>query len=92
MSLTALVITTVVITLGIYDLWAVTYKGVQWSISRFVQRVSFKSPVFTFMVGFVSGHLFSYMAPEPDVIEKPVVRLEKIDAGTDEEGRGTDRH
>lgn len=74
MTMTALIVTIVVISLGLYDLWAVTYGGINWSISRFIQRVSFKSPVFTFMVGFVCGHLFGYMAPEPDVINKPVIQ------------------
>lgn len=65
MTTTALIITSVVITLGIYDLWAVTYGGVNASISRFVQRSAFKSPVFTFTAGFICGHLFGYMEPEP---------------------------
>lgn len=67
--ITMLVCTTSIIGLGIYDLIMVVIgfiKGtnIQTSVSRFMQRVGFSSPMFVFAVGFVCGHLFGYMNPE----------------------------
>jgi len=65
MTLTALVVTTAVIALGIYDLWAVTCGGVGSSISRFMQRSALRHPFIAFTLGYICGHIFGYMAPEP---------------------------
>lgn len=69
MTLTAIVVTGMIITLAIYDLIVVCRGGVQSSVSRFMQRSSLKSPVVAFAVGFICGHIFGYMAPEP--LNKP---------------------
>lgn len=61
MTTSALVTTTAVIALGIYDLIAVFFAGNESiSISRFLINISFNAPAVVFMVGFVCGHVFSY--------------------------------
>lgn len=64
MTLTAIIVTGLIVTLAIYDLIIVCRGGVQSSVSRFMQRSALKSPVISFAVGFVCGHIFGYMAPE----------------------------
>lgn len=64
MTTTALVTTTAVIALGIYDLIAVFFAGDESiSISRFLINVGFHAPAVVFMVGFVCGHVFGYAKP-----------------------------
>lgn len=65
MSLTAQIITAVVISLGVYDLFVVLRTGVSTSISSVMQRAGFRSPLVAFVVGFICGHIFAYMQPEP---------------------------
>lgn len=64
MKLTAVICTMVVVTLGIYDLVIGQIGGVNWTISRWVQRVGFDFPVVTFMLGYLCGHMLGYMKPE----------------------------
>jgi len=64
MTRTALVVTTCVIALGIYDLTVVAIGGVDESISRFLQNSAFGSPLISFTFGFICGHLFGYMKPK----------------------------
>lgn len=71
MSLTAMLVTAGLIAYGLYDLLVVAKTGVGTSISRFLQRAALRSPVVAFTFGFVCGHIFGYMAPEPEP-PKPV--------------------
>lgn len=64
MSTTGLVVTIAIIALGIYDLVVVLFTGTGSSISDFMIRSGFKAPMIVFTVGFVCGHLFSYMKLE----------------------------
>ena len=64
METTALVVTAFIIGLSVYDLVVVVRTGVGISVSRFMQRTALKSPLVTFGVAFICGHLFGYMAPE----------------------------
>lgn len=68
MTMTALVVFTFIIALGIYDAIVVFVKGkgsnIGQSVSRFLQRMGFDSPLFVFMFGAIMGHLFFYMSPE----------------------------
>lgn len=73
MSLTAQIITAVVIGLGIYDLVVVLRTGIGTSISRVMQRAGLRSPLVAFVVGFICGHCFGYMQPEPVKPESVVV-------------------
>lgn len=68
MSVTAQIITAVVIGLGIYDLVVVLRTGVNTSISRVMQRAGLKSPLVAFVVGFICGHCFGYMQPESEPV------------------------
>lgn len=63
MTRTAIVITACVITLGIYDLYAVFSGGVTSSISRHMQNAGLDAPFVTFTCGFICGHIFGYMKP-----------------------------
>lgn len=64
MRKTALVTTTLIITLGIYDLVCVTINpDTSLSVSQFLVNIGFNVPMFVFAVGFVCGHLFGYMRP-----------------------------
>lgn len=64
MKTTALVTTVLIITLGIYDLIAVTfYPDISFSVSRFLINSGFSSPMFVFATGFVAGHVFGYAKP-----------------------------
>lgn len=68
MTLTAQIITAVVVGLGIYDLVVVLRTGVPTSISRTMQRAGLKSPLVAFVVGYICGHCFGYMQPEPPAV------------------------
>lgn len=62
MKTTALVTTTGIIMLGIYDLICVTFgDGVDLSVSQFLVNTAFNAPVVVFAFGFVCGHLFGRM-------------------------------
>lgn len=64
MKLTPLVVTTLIIILGIYDLWAVAFGGVESSVSRFMQEAGFSRPTVVFVVGYICGHWWGYMPPK----------------------------
>ena len=66
MSRTALVVTTCVIVLGIYDLWTVAVGGVESSVSRFMQDAGFSNPTIVFTIGYICGHVFGYMPPKKE--------------------------
>lgn len=63
MSLTGLVITISVVTLGIFDLTMVFVNGTGSSISDWLVSHGFHAPVMVFAFGFVAGHLFGNMVP-----------------------------
>jgi hypothetical protein len=42
----------------------VVFTGVGTSVSRFLSRTAFKSPLVAFTFGFIGFHLFGYMQPE----------------------------
>lgn len=70
MTLTAKIVTTCVIALGIYDLYAVSTGGVDATISRYLQNSAFDAPLVPFVFGFIAGHLFAYMKPECSACRK----------------------
>lgn len=64
MRTTGLVTTTLIITLGIYDLVVVLIKpDTTLSVSQYLVNMGFNIPAFVFAVGFICGHLFGYMKP-----------------------------
>lgn len=70
MTLTAKIVTTCVIALGIYDLYAVSTGGVDSTISRYLQNAAFDAPLIPFVFGFICGHVFGYLTPECKVCRK----------------------
>jgi hypothetical protein len=85
MTTTALVVTTLVIVLGIYDLVVVVVGGIRgkkinWSVSRFLQWLPSKSPFFILVIGYILGHVFGFMTC-PDCSEEkshPEVQTEPL--------------
>lgn len=64
MTMTALITTILIITLGVYDLIAVMVAGNESiSVSRFLINAGFEAPFFVFATGFVCGHVFGYAKP-----------------------------
>lgn len=71
MSRTRLVVTTLIIIAGIYDLIVVLWFGTDASISRlFVGIGCYPTPVFA--LGYIMGHFFGWMKIEPQ--ERPKFR------------------
>jgi hypothetical protein len=62
MTLTAKIVTAIVIALGIYDLWAV-WQGMDYTISHFMQWSGMTAPVIPFVVGYICGHFWGFMPP-----------------------------
>ena len=63
MTLTAKIITGIVIALGIYDLWAVIFGGMDSTISHYLQVVGFRAPVIVFAFGYIAGHIWGFFPP-----------------------------
>jgi len=61
---TAIIILSAFITLGIYDAVIVYTQGVGGSISRYLQKLGFRSPVAMLVIGTIIGHLWFSMEPE----------------------------
>jgi hypothetical protein len=66
MEPTAIIITGLFITVALYDLVLVVKNGVGCSVSRFMQRAGFKSPIFSVVLGMLLGHFWMYMPPESE--------------------------
>jgi len=80
MRTTALVTTTLIIILGIYDLTAVVVGGdTSLTVSQFLVNVGFNVPAFVFATGFVCGHLMGYMQPV-DIIKENLLKKKKLNA------------
>lgn len=63
MKTTALVTTTLIIMLGIYDLICVTIGDESISVSSFLINAGAVAPTITFTVGYICGHIFGFMKP-----------------------------
>ncbi len=63
MSTTALVTTTLIIILGIYDLVCVTLGNTSISVSAFLIGAGARAPMIVFTMGYIMGHLTGYMKP-----------------------------
>lgn len=57
-KLTAIFIGVAILIIAAYDVYAILAGGSEASISHTMILWSYKYPVFTFMMGFVMGHLF----------------------------------
>jgi len=71
MRKTALVTTTLIITLGIYDLVAILINpDTSLSVSQYLVNVGFNRPAVVFAVAFICGHLFGYLSPVGHYVTK----------------------
>lgn len=84
MSLTAMLVTGGLIAYALYDLVVIVQGGVGTSISRFMQRCALRSPIIAFTVGFICGHIFGYMAPEPESAN-PIPLAPQVEVSNDTE-------
>lgn len=68
MTTTSIIVLSACIVVGIWDAIVVARsKGnIGSSVSRFLQKLGFRSPVFVLMIGIVLGHVFFEMEPESD--------------------------
>lgn len=76
MSTTGLVVYIGILALAIYDLTVVVFKGTASSVSQFLIRTAFRSPLITFAFGATCGHLFLYMWDSdcsPDWTERLII-------------------
>lgn len=64
MSTTGLVVFILILTLAIYDLACVLFKGTGSSVSDFLVKAGVKAPMVTLGFGATVGHLFGAMYPE----------------------------
>jgi len=62
MNRTRLIVTSIIITLGIYDAAVVSYGGVDWSVSQYFHALA-SYPVVPFVMGYLCGHFFGFMEP-----------------------------
>ncbi len=75
MKPTDIVITTLVILAGLWELFAI-FTGKAKTFSRAFQAIGLRSPAIAFVVGYLCGHIFGYMQPEPVVEVNPVNQVE----------------
>lgn len=64
MTYTRLFMTAAMIIIALYDLVAVTFFGVDGSVSRWFQETGFNQPFVILVIGFLLGHFFGYMPPK----------------------------
>ena len=75
MTKTALFVTTLIIIAGIYDLVAIVYggiegKGVNYSISRFMQGLPQRATFFVCVCFYILGHFWGFMTPDCEFQKK----------------------
>lgn len=68
---TAIVILSIFLAAGIYDAFIVYTQGVGGSISRYLQKLGFRSPVAMLVIGIIIGHLFFSMEPDCTALKLP---------------------
>lgn len=74
---TAIVILSLFIAAGIYDAFIVYTQGVGGSISRYLQKLGFRSPVAMLVIGIIIGHLWFSMEPDCKVLQLPTQEVGK---------------
>ena len=68
-KVTGLILVTVVSLLTVYDVIAIAKGGTEASISSVIITFAYKMPMFSFLFGFVCGHLFWRMRTNKDTKE-----------------------
>ena len=74
---TAIVILSLFLAAGIYDAFIVYTQGVGGSISRYLQKLGFRSPVAMLVIGIIIGHLFFSMEPDCTALKLPTQEVGK---------------
>lgn len=74
---TAIVILSIFLAAGIYDAFIVYTQGVGGSISRYLQKLGFRSPVAMLVIGIIIGHLFFSMEPDCTALQLPTQEVSK---------------
>lgn len=68
METTNLIVFSLILTLGVVDAYLVLIKGrasnISQSVSRCLERLGFRSPVFVFVAGAAIGHFWFSMKPD----------------------------
>jgi hypothetical protein len=65
MTYTRLICTILIIALGIYDGVMVALYGIDGSVSRYFQDIGYGSPFVLITLGYILGHFFGWMTPNP---------------------------
>ena len=65
-QLTIIFIAVVFIAIAIWDVLAISQGGTEASISSTIITWTYKFPAFTFLMGFIMGHLFWRMKPNDE--------------------------
>lgn len=68
-KITGLILVAVVALLIVYDVVAIAKGGTEASISSVIISFSYKMPMFSFIFGFICGHLFWRMRTNKDTKE-----------------------
>lgn len=68
-KITIILIMAVAVLLIGYDVLAIAKGGTEASISSILINFSYKMPMFTFLFGFMCGHIFWRMRPNKDTID-----------------------
>lgn len=68
-KLTVYFILSVIVLIGVYDIYVIYTAGTEASISNTMIVWAYKYPSFPFLMGFVMGHLFWRMRENKDTAE-----------------------
>lgn len=68
MNLTNLIVFACILTIGVYDVGVVFFKGrasnISMSVSKCLENIGFKSPIAVFVAGCIIGHVWFSMKPD----------------------------
>lgn len=76
-KITIYIILSTILLLLIWDVIAIKVGGTEASISSIIITFAYKMPMFTFLAGFVCGHLFWRMRTNKDTVEIDKLHDEK---------------
>ena len=66
-TITKLFIAVIIVLIAVYDVYAIIVGGTQASVSHTIITWSYDFPAFTFLMGFVMGHLFWKIRPVKEI-------------------------
>jgi len=80
MTITAIFIFSIIISVAVFDIVIIAKKGKQESISAYVIRASYKYPLLVLITGIVLGHLFWSMKTQD---WNPNIKCVEVKSGQD---------